>query len=167
MCLRAAKRPDSRRLIFTENKWRRTNVVLKWRGVQIESLIWYLKLTIIHININMFVEHYWIVKNRDFIPLKYVLYCFVLLYTVHLLYSTTVQLLYSTTVHLLNCYSNNLFKLSALLIIFKLCEATKEKTFKANFAAKNISGLRSQKVLNGRLLSFCTSFCLSLLALKV
>ena len=93
----------------------------------------------------------------------HLLYCT----TVHLLYCTTVHLLYCTTLHPLNCYSNNLFKLSALLIIFMLCEATKEKTFKANFAAKNISGLWSQKVLNWRLLSFCTSFCLSLLALKV
>ena len=111
MCLRAAKRPDSRRLIFTENKWRRTNVVLKWRGVQTESLIWYLKLTIIHINIDMFVEHYWIVKNRDFIPLKYVLftvlyYCTLYTYCTVLLYNYCTVLLYTYCTVIPTIFSN-------------------------------------------------------------
>ena len=101
MCLRAAIRPDSRRFIFTANKWRRTNVVLKWRGVQTESLIWYLQLTIIHINIDMFVEHYWRVKNREFIPLKYVL-CTVLYYCEPtVLYYCTPTVLYYCTPTLL------------------------------------------------------------------
>ena len=113
MCLRAAIRPDSRRLIFTANKWRRTNVVLKWRGVQTESLIWYLQLTIIHINIDMFVEHYWRVKNREFIPLKYVL-CTVLYYcepTV-LYYCTPTLLYYFTPAELLFQQSFQTFRTS-------------------------------------------------------